>query len=103
MGVERVLIVGLGSTGGRHLRLARTLLPDADIRVLRRQMPEVLPEFSDGCLVGLEQATAFAPQIAVIASPAPFHVEVAQALAESGRTFWLRSRLPMPRLLCRPC
>ena len=84
MRIERVLIVGLGSIGGRHLRLARTLLRDADIRVLRRQMPELLPEFSDGCLVGLEQAIAFAPQIAVIASPAPFHVEVAKALAESG-------------------
>lgn len=84
MKIERVLVVGLGSAGGRHLRLARGLLPDAEIRVLRRQMSDKLPEFADGCLISLEQAIEFAPQIAVIASPAPFHVEVAQALAESG-------------------
>ncbi len=84
MRIERVLVVGLGSIGERHLRLARTLLPDADIQALRRQMPDTMPELADGCLVGIDQAIAFAPQLAVIASPAPFHVEVALALAESG-------------------
>lgn len=84
MQIERVLVVGLGSIGTRHLRLARSLLPDADIRVLRRQMTDTVPVFADGCLINLSQAREFAPQIAVIANPAPFHVEIAKALAESG-------------------
>ena len=32
----------------------------------------------------IEEAIAFAPQIAVIANPAPFHIATARALAESG-------------------
>ncbi len=108
MRIERVLVVGLGSIGERHLRLARTLLPDADIRALRRQMPDTMPELADGCLVGIDQAIAFAPQLAVIATPAPFHVEVALALAESGAHLLVEKPLadssePVPSLLalCR--
>jgi predicted dehydrogenase len=82
--INRVLIVGLGSMGRRHLRLARGLMPNADIRVLRHQVASEVLEFSDGCFFGIEEAIAFAPQIAVIASPAPFHITIAQALAETG-------------------
>lgn len=82
--IQRVLIVGYGSIGQRHLRLARELLPDADIRVLRHQPANEVPEFSNGIFSHIEDATAFAPQIAVIANPAPYHVPVAQALAEIG-------------------
>jgi predicted dehydrogenase len=77
-----VLIVGLGSIGKRHLRLARELLPNADIRVLRHKASSEVPEFSNGCFFSIEEAIAFAPQIAVVASPAPFHIATAQALAE---------------------
>ena len=82
--INRVLIVGLGSIGKRHLRLARELLPNADIRVLRHQMGSAAPDNANGCLYSIEEAIAFTPQIAVIASPAPFHIATAQALAEAG-------------------
>jgi predicted dehydrogenase len=82
--INRILIVGIGSIGKRHLRLARELFPNADIRVLRRQATNKLPEFSNGCFSSIEESIAFAPQIAVIASPAPFHIPTAQALAEAG-------------------
>ena len=82
--ISRILIVGLGSIGKRHLRLARELLPSADIRVLRHQVCDSIPEHANGCFSNLEQAVNFAPQIAVIASPASHHVAVAQALAEAG-------------------
>jgi predicted dehydrogenase len=82
--IKRILIVGLGSIGKRHLRLARELFPNADIRVLRHQSANEIPEFSNGCISSIEEAIAIAPQIAVIASPAPFHVVTAQVLAEVG-------------------
>lgn len=82
--INRVLIVGYGSIGKRHLRLARELLPDADIRVLRHQPASEVPELSNGLFSNLEDAIAFAPQIAVIANPAPYHVPAAQVLAEIG-------------------
>jgi len=82
--IERILIVGLGSIGKRHLRLARDLFPQADIRVLRHQECAETPEYSNGCFNRIEQATGFAPQVAVIANPATFHVAAAQHLAKAG-------------------
>jgi predicted dehydrogenase len=82
--IDRILIVGHGSIGKRHLVLARELLPKADIRVLRHQVTNEIPEFSNGCFSNIEEAIVFAPQIAVIANPAPFHIATAQALAEVG-------------------
>jgi len=82
--IHRLLIVGLGSIGTRHLRIARELNPCADIRVLRHQECVSVPEYADGCISSIEQAVAFLPQIAVIANPAPFHIPVAQRLAEAG-------------------
>jgi predicted dehydrogenase len=84
MNIERVLIVGLGSIGQRHLRLARELLHQADIRVLRNQESDSVPEFSNGQFFTVENAFAFDPQIAIIANPATFHLEVAKALALNG-------------------
>lgn len=82
--INRILIVGLGSIGKRHLRVARELLPDADIRVLRHQLTNEIPEYSNGCFFDIEEAINFLPQIAVIANPAPFHIAAAQALSENG-------------------
>ena len=82
--ISRLLIVGLGSIGKRHLRLARELLPHADIRVLRHQEYVSIPEQANGCFSSLEQAINFAPQIAVIASPATLHMSSAQPLARAG-------------------
>ncbi len=84
MVIKRILIVGLGSIGKRHLRLGRELFPQADIRVLRHQVTESVPEYSNGCFSDIEHAIQFAPQIAVIANPAPFHVAIARRLADSG-------------------
>ena len=82
--IDRVLIVGLGSIGKRHLRLARGLMPYADIRVLRHQNKNEVPEYSNGSFTNLDEAVAFKPQIAVIASPASFHVATSQSLADDG-------------------
>ena len=82
--INRILIVGLGSIGKRHLRLARELLQNADIRVLRHQAATAVPDSANGSFSSIDEAIAFAPQIAVIANPAPFHIATAQELAEAG-------------------
>ena len=82
--ISRILIVGLGSIGQRHLRLAREIIPEADIRVLRHQSGGAVPSGSNGCFSRMDEAIAFAPQIAVIANPAPFHIDTAQAMANAG-------------------
>lgn len=84
MQVNRVLIAGHGSIGKRHLRLARTLFPDADIRVLRHRDCTSVPEYADGCYSKLDEAITFAPEIAVIANPATHHINTALPLASAG-------------------
>lgn len=82
--ISRALVAGLGSIGQRHLRLLRAALPSADIRLLRHSDCDRAIEYADGCFSRLEDAQGFAPELAVIASPAPFHVATAHALAEAG-------------------
>lgn len=82
--IERVLIVGLGSIGKRHLRIARELLPDADICVFRHTSCEDIPKYSNQCVDNIDAACNFLPQVAVIASPSPFHIESAINLLKVG-------------------
>lgn len=82
--IDRILIIGFGSIGRRHLRVARKLLPDADIRILRHKKDASIPEHSNGIFSSLAQALDFVPKLAVIASPAPFHLEQALAMAKNG-------------------
>jgi predicted dehydrogenase len=81
---RKVVIVGYGSIGKRHLRIARSLLPDADIRVLRREAGHSVPEFANGLFNTIEQAAAFAPDLSVLANPAPLHLRSALLLAKAG-------------------
>lgn len=83
---ERVLIVGLGSIGRRHARLIRQAAPGVRIAALRRtgSKPDG-QEWVDQVFHTLEEAILqFRPQAAVIASPAPLHLESALGLARAG-------------------
>jgi predicted dehydrogenase len=79
----RLLIVGLGSIGSRHLRTARAVASDAELAVLRRRC-EGVPEGAVACFTDLGEALAFGPRAAVIATPATRHLEAALPLAEAG-------------------
>ncbi len=83
----RVLLVSLGSIGARHLRNLRCLFPDTRLAVLRRpgaDAGEARAAGADEVLHSLQDALAFAPDAGIVASPAPFHVEAAEALARAG-------------------
>lgn len=80
----RVVIVGLGSIGRRHLANLRVLRPDAEIAIWRHSRhtpignalsPEI-PVFYD-----LNSVVRFSPQVAIVANPAPQHIPIASALA----------------------
>jgi len=83
----RVLLISLGSIGVRHLCNLRRLYPDTRIAVLRRpgaDADEARAAGADEVLHSLKDALAFAPDAGIVASPAPFHVEAAEALARAG-------------------
>jgi predicted dehydrogenase len=84
--IKRILIVGLGSIGNRHLQIAKKLLPNADIRLLRhrKNMTYEISQYSNGSFYTIDEAIHFAPEIAIIANPAPFHIETAKIFAKIG-------------------
>lgn len=82
--MQRVLIVGYGSIGQRHLRIVRESLPDAMIMVFRHQPTIEVPDMADLISSSMDDVRSFAPEAAIVANPAPFHVKIAIALAKIG-------------------
>jgi predicted dehydrogenase len=80
----RILIVGNGSIGKRHLSIARSLFPTSTIKVFQHSNDNIIPATSNGLIKTLKEAIDFSPNIAVIANPAPFHIRIALALTEIG-------------------
>ncbi|MGB8170249.1 MAG: Gfo/Idh/MocA family oxidoreductase [Chthoniobacteraceae bacterium] len=86
----RILIVSLGSIGRRHVTNLRQLEPTAEVCLLRRAVDPTLDETQ---VTTLEAALAFAPDAALICSPAPQHIEVATALAARGVALFIEKPL----------
>jgi predicted dehydrogenase len=82
--INRILIVGLGSIGKRHLDISRELLPQAEIAILRHKVDSTIPEGADHIFSTMAEALDFAPQLAVIANPSTFHISAAMPLAKAG-------------------
>jgi predicted dehydrogenase len=62
----------------------RELIPTATIKFLRHKTADAQTSLSDGQFTTLKEALEFDPEIAVIANPAPFHLEAAKAFYEMG-------------------
>ncbi len=79
---NKLLIVGLGSIGRRHLAVARELEPKIEVMALRRA-----ESAADDCTVftSLEEALNAAPDAVIVANPAPMHVATAQAFVDAGK------------------
>ncbi len=82
----RFVIMSLGSIGRRHLKNLRNTLPDAGIAVWRREgaVGSDVPSGADCVCRSLAEVLEYAPDAAIIASPASLHLDAAMALAASG-------------------
>jgi predicted dehydrogenase len=85
----KILLVGLGSIGRRHLANLPQVVPGAEIVVLRQAQhsnadDETLAETVSRIVRRVEDALAWQPHAALICTPAPFHIELALRLAEQG-------------------
>ncbi len=83
----KLLLIGAGSIGRRHLRNLRALRPTDQITVLRhRPSADVIDELklADNVVYGNVGNLSDEFDAAIIASPAPSHLEAALQLAERG-------------------
>jgi len=81
--IKRILIVGLGSIGTRHLKILNGLFPEAEFAILSNKKNSQLIN-NVSYFENIEQALLFLPQIAVISTPSMFHLESAIPLAKIG-------------------
>ena len=87
---DRVVVVGSGSAGRRHVTALRAALPDAELVVVRRRASEqpmdALRAAGATVVEGLAEALARVPRpdLAVVAGPATHHAVVAEALGRAG-------------------
>ena len=84
----KVLIVGLGSIGRRHLRNLRQVAPGLTIGVWRQQHTQrpddECARLADAWFFSEASALAWGPTAALVCNPAPFHTATALALARAG-------------------
>jgi len=80
MTINTYLIISLGSIGRRHLSNLRKLDKNAKIIILRHQKTNNTSDENVIEVNRMEDALSFKPTIAIIASPAVFHVEQALVL-----------------------
>lgn len=81
----KIVLVGLGSIGKRHLANLLLLWPQAEVYVVSasgRLLPQT--ELAGQSQLSLEQAIATQPLFAVIASPAHLHLQHAMAFRDAG-------------------
>jgi predicted dehydrogenase len=82
--IDRILIVGTGSAGTRHLNLAKKFFPTAEIRVLKINRPTNNLDDIEKTITTIEEALEFHPVIAIIANPSSLHIDVSISLASRG-------------------
>ena len=84
--IDHLAIVGLGSIGRRHLRLAREFRPKLKITGVRSGKKKVIPkeDLVDEVVYSIQDALARGVQAAVVATPAVKHLEQVTELLRAG-------------------
>ena len=82
--IKKILIVGAGSAGTRHLNIAKALFPKATIALLTNRLSIDSDLSLDMHFVDSKDAVSFQPDIAVISGAASSRIEVCTLLAKSG-------------------
>jgi predicted dehydrogenase len=106
--MKKVLIVGLGGVGQRHVRNLRHILKDDvsfiayRVRGLEQVVTTALAvdpggdverDYGITSFYSLEEALSQKPNLAVIANPSSLHIPVAQACAEAGCDLFIEKPL----------
>ncbi|WP_367237607.1 Gfo/Idh/MocA family oxidoreductase [Pseudomonas sp. Rh2] len=83
---KKYLVIGSGSIARRHIANIKSLYDDARVFCISASGRAVSAEEvgADAVYTDIEQAITAKPDLAVVASPAPFHAEQAATLLKAG-------------------
>jgi len=87
MDIKKILIVGLGSIGKRHLKVVRSNFPEISIVALRRNHSDTEEINALGLhdsFTSMDEVLTSKPQVAIITNPSTKHLAVAKILANAG-------------------
>lgn len=98
--LNKILFIGLGGAGQRHLRLFKKNLQDKKVEFIAYRTIKKTPllntdftvnekntvekQYEVKCFVSLKEALATKPDLAVISNPSSMHLKYAQICAEHG-------------------
>jgi predicted dehydrogenase len=84
--IHKVLVVGAGSIGERQIRcfLATERCDVSFVEINETLRKTITARYSARAFASLEEGIAIRPEIAVVATPAHLHIEMATRLAEAG-------------------
>ncbi len=84
--INNIGIIGLGSIGQRHLRLAKELRPKLNIIAVRSGMGKKVEEekLLNAVVHSLDEAIDYGIEASIIATPAVYHIKQAIELMERG-------------------
>ena len=80
--INRVLIVGAGSIGLKHLNWSKQFLPKSEIKNVGFRSEFSVAQSISRSKAVLKESLDFKPNLTIVASPAPWHIETAQLFAE---------------------
>jgi len=93
MTIDKVLIVGLGSIGNKHLNVVNRLLPTAALGIKRHKENKFAFSNNIKNFLSTSEMLEFKPNISILANPAPFHIETALRLAEINSNIFIEKPL----------
>ena len=93
MTINKVLIVGLGSIGNKHLNIVNRLLPDVALGIKRHKASKLAFSSNIKNFLSTREMLEFQPNISILANPAPFHIETALRLAEINSHIFIEKPL----------
>jgi predicted dehydrogenase len=85
--VKKVIIVGLGSIGKRHIKNINQVFPKIKVILFRHKNCDeasIDKLVIDSCFTNIDEAIDTGAEAAIIANPAPMHIAIAKKLAQSG-------------------
>jgi predicted dehydrogenase len=93
----KVLFIGLGGIGQRHLRILKKLYPDSEIAAVRSRgrtfeigdnlMPDnnvdLVEKYNIHTFTSISEAKEFSPDFAIVANPTSMHISTAEELVKN--------------------